>query len=618
MKIVLDVFKGEIPRVSPKLLNTGQAQIAYNTKLWSGELHPYSEGSRLSSLEDLEGIDEYKSLYGYERDTSIQWLTFTDDVDIVKGPVFNDINNRIYITGLEYPIVTDKVLLSDTATTVSVSDGYKVGIEQPTYPTLGTVSGTVSGELETRTYVVTYVREWSDGKLDEGIASAPAQKSTGELYVDVYPEQTIEITNITRPTETNTGIKWIRIYRSAVASDGTVTYNYVYQFDQDPTNVALYDKVTWTGTTFTFTDDIPTIDLQEGLASAEWSPPSDDLTGLISLNNGVLAGFVGNDIYFSEPYQPHAWPSKYRVTMDNPIVGLGRFGNTVVVCTTKYPVLLYVNDPTTVIPQAINELAPCVSKRSIVNANGAVFYATPNGLISIDTSKPTLWTQDSFTRDEWGALNPSSFNAVMYRGSYVCFYASDDRTDVGGMMLNFSEPDSGVVFIDNYTTALYINEREDSLCYVSKEENFGWGVYKWEGEKYRRKDYQWKSKLFTSTEGIANFSAARITFAEGHEITEGSVIEDDDDLMDCLAEHEVGTILFAGDVFSNVDFFGLTQKTCTFTFYVDGEVVFTKSCGCDRPFRLPAGMRGREFEIEVTGNRYVRTIEVATSIQELS
>lgn len=61
------------------------------------------------------------------------------------------------------------------------------------------------------------------------------------------------------------------------------------------------------------------------------------LNGIINLPNGMVAGFLGRDIYFCEPYRPFAWPENYIQTIDDPVVGLGRMDTTLAVLTTGNP-----------------------------------------------------------------------------------------------------------------------------------------------------------------------------------------------------------------------------------------------------------------------------------------
>mgnify|MGYP001502416508 CR=1 FL=1 len=71
--------------------------------------------------------------------------------------------------------------------------------------------------------------------------------------------------------------------------------------------------------------------MAEVIPSTDWiAPPDDDtalypdgpMKGLISLPGGILAGFTGKRICFSEPFLPHAWPVNYRITLEEEIVGI--------------------------------------------------------------------------------------------------------------------------------------------------------------------------------------------------------------------------------------------------------------------------------------------------------
>ncbi|MGL1400235.1 hypothetical protein ACSTI4_24935, partial [Vibrio parahaemolyticus] len=66
----------------------------------------------------------------------------------------------------------------------------------------------------------------------------------------------------------------------------------------------------------------------------QYNPPPAGLRGLTAMPNGMMAAFDGKDLYFCEPYLPHAWPASYTLTTDFPIVGLGAFGTSLVVMTT--------------------------------------------------------------------------------------------------------------------------------------------------------------------------------------------------------------------------------------------------------------------------------------------
>ena len=92
----IDKFLGEAPKVSPELLPQTSAQLAYNTKTYSGDLIPY----RLPEVESaLARPGTIQTIYPMTSGGNFTWLHWTDDVDIAVGQVENDTTQRIYYSG---------------------------------------------------------------------------------------------------------------------------------------------------------------------------------------------------------------------------------------------------------------------------------------------------------------------------------------------------------------------------------------------------------------------------------------------------------------------------------------------------------------------------------------
>ena len=52
---------------------------------------------------------------------------------------------------------------------------------------------------------------------------------------------------------------------------------------------------------------------------------------MVVMPGGVIAGFAGRDVYFCEPFKPHAWPVAYSMPVDAEIVTLGVYDTTLLV-----------------------------------------------------------------------------------------------------------------------------------------------------------------------------------------------------------------------------------------------------------------------------------------------
>ena len=122
------------------------------------------------------------------------------------------------------------------------------------------------------------------------------------------------------------------------------------------------------------------------MPSLSYNTPPDELEGLIALPNGMMAAYVGKKLYFSVPYQPHAWPEKYVLTVEHEIMGLGAMGTSIVVTTEAHPYLVSGSTPESMVSQKIEQNLACINKRSVVDLGYAIAYASNNGLV---VARPT-------------------------------------------------------------------------------------------------------------------------------------------------------------------------------------------------------------------------------------
>lgn len=612
MRITLNQFGGTFPKVSPRLLDSRSAVVAVDSKLWSGELRPFYTDVFEKALDS-----SVKTIFKYKRtDGPAQWLTWANDtVHLVAGPTADDLYNRIFMTGLGDMLCFDTHTLPSNATTVTSSNAVRVAIERPTNRAEMAVSGTGTGNTESRSYVYAYVRKWQDSKIDLGTHSDPAYKAgTTTLTVDVQTGQTVTVTKIKRPTdEVSSAITHIRLYRSVVTSTGDATYRYVCEW---PVSGTMPSNVTWNAGTsdFTVTDNLGVLALGEAIESAHWDAPVTGLKGIVSLKNGVLAAFKGNDVYFSEPYQPHAWPQDYRVTLDYDVVGLGCFGNTLVICTTAYPFLCTVSDPASVVAKPVQEVAPCVSADSIRNLNGGVIYASTQGIMLIDSTKPRIITQDMLTRDEWKLYNPQSVRGEYYRGQYFTFCDTTER-GTSGFILDVFNSSTGLVELSQSCAASFLDEETDELFVVYKALDDTYNIYKFDSGYGEIRPYRWHSKEFVTNAGYASFAAARVDFADETYKAPSTVVVSG--VAAGINMYTNNTFSINGDQFTNAVNVQKVTSYTTFKYYVDGVLKYTYLVPSSKPFRLPSGFVGSIFEVEIISNKAINRIQLASSLSEL-
>jgi len=378
----IDSFRGEVPRISKKLLPNGYAYSAINCDMSGGNLAP-DKGCTL--IQALSGATVSIFKHG------ATWRQWSSVVDIVHSFV-HDNDNRIIITGDSYPKETDSSLFPSTR---------RLGIPAPTGALVITLGGTAGDDVDrTISYVYTIVGVWADGSVTESAPSLPT------AVIDVYDGQTVTLTGFENAANAYTTN--FRLYRLLSGTAGA-EFQYVDEFSISSSS---------------YLDSVSESSLGEVLPTEGWTTPNESLSGLISTSSGINVGFVGNKVYPSETFIGYAYPSDYSLTTETDIVGLGFIGSSIVVLTDTKPYILIGQNPESLSMEKIPYDQACLSKRSIVSFPGGVAFACPDGLAIISASGVlSIITEKLFTKTQWAALEPETMIGFWYDGSYYAFFS---------------------------------------------------------------------------------------------------------------------------------------------------------------------------------------------------
>ena len=629
MKLTFQQFSGIAPRIAPRLLPATLAQEALDVKLWSGELRPHYADEILQYIPS-----NIQSIYRYKwKNKTYNWLMWPYETRVAKGPVYDDENNRTYFMNQGGFFVTDSSLLEDKDYINGLeSKAYAVAIPEPGQSDIWISGGTGSGDIESRSYVYCYVRQWSDGTIDVGKSSGPLKNSSdrSRYTVDVRPGQVVDMSMVDPIAHANgigAGINKIYIYRSEVTSAGQALYSYVDQFDVNINRVTNNPAAVWVadGSYYKYSDSKPNTSLGEACPSIYWDAPVDGLKGLVSLQNGLFAAYKDSTVYVSDWNAPHAWPYEHTVTIDYPIVGLGSFGNTIVVCTEAAPVLIVVQDPTNPTTKAIQENCPCVSADSIVNTRNGVIFASQNGLVLINSTSPTFITEKLLTQDEWLPLHPESLKGAFLNNTYYGFFTNPTDTAAGFIFdldsyntystVYNSIVSSGMVYTTQHAKVVY-NDIEQSQLYVCYplENGTQYSLCSFASDSRINKSFRWRSKVNVSPQGLFNLSAARVMMTSQSSQKENEHIWEGKLTGSSLAARVMNGEPINGWCKTNE--LELADAT-VFNYYVDGELKYSREVKDSKPFRLPSGFRGETIEVEVKSNAYIHSITLASSMGEL-
>jgi hypothetical protein len=374
---------------------------------------------------------------------------------------------------------------------------------------------------------------------------------------------------------------------ATTAATGTVYYDVA---ENPPTDAARY----WGDGSYDFTDDFNYRSLTTVLDSNEFDAPPADLQGLTVIQNNLMVGFTGNDVYFTEPNKFHAWPEKYKISLEYNIVGLVALGSDLLVMTEGYPYVISGSDPAVLSTSRYSTNYPCLSKRSIVQTDVGVMYSTHEGLaLASFTGGVQIVTAPAHSPDTWNAaLDPSTITAVFYDSLYFGSHST------GSFFYRRSQDgqNPGDFITYNITfTATWFDPLTGALYYVTGTDG---DIVLWDDPAQPNSDYTWKSKVFVSQEPF-NMGAARVV-ADYTGVTVSPVWSEWDSTW------------ITADVTWDV------VEPVTFKLYANRSLVLTTTRADSDVFRLPAGYKTDTYEVEISGTVRVRAVhlgETPTSLK---
>jgi hypothetical protein len=603
----LENFSGLSPRTGPTNLQPNQAQVANNVKLQSGEIRAWRKPVSVYT----PGNSTVQTIYKLENTTAgtSAWLEWPTDVDVVPGPVADTTDFRVYFTDGTAPKKTNWAMATTSGTGAKPfpNASYNMGVPAPTVaPTLAAAGGT--SPTETRAYVYTYISTF--GAVSEESAPSPAtlvtcNSSGATVTVSAFGTAPI--------TSAGYNITSLRVYRSVTGAT-TTTYFYVGSVTVNPATGAASGS---------FSDTVTVANLGVALPSLYFTPPPATLKGLIAMPNGILAGFTGNQVWFSEPYLPHAWPSSYMMTVGAPIVGLGVFGQTLVVCTTQTPYLITGSTPGSMSQEKVPLPEPCVAKKSITSDQFGVLYASPNGLVSIAPGTQDVITRQLFTRDEWQTYLPTSIVGSIYQNMYLAFYQVGSTKAALILMRGDTPP---LVNLSVAAQAVFVERSTANVFIINPMDNL---LYQLDADTVNNMFYEWKSKKFVLPEptnyaalkaqadwdaiaSVAAYNAivAQIVAANQAYWATGAT------RFSTLNRTPLNTYPLNGSILQPIPT-SQDTRNIQIILYANGVQVYSTGITDQDVQRLPAADKEYIWELKITGNVGMRSLAMATSVTEL-
>ena len=574
-RIDVAAFQGMAPRVSPALLENSQGVEVVGT-VTSGELRPWRVPAYLEDCPvGTEGM--YLAQNG-------DWLTWNEPVSIHPSVAANDAFGRVYYTRESGGLFVVSPLDEWTE--------FRVGVPAPETAPVVAITGSGSGTIEDRVYVYTYVNDFGE----EGPPSPPS------TFHEWQPGKTSTVSDFAVPPLGFKLIVAIRLYRMAIGDTGAEWF-LVQEFSTEETE---------------YVDTIADLALGEAISTKEYDLPQESARGLVPLGNGIFATFEGNEVAFSEPYLPYAWPDGFRMTVAGGVVALGVSGATVSVLTSISPYYIHTAHPSMPVlsPQffsqvRLSEITPCLSPRAVVSTPHGVLFPAPDGLRVLRGEGPSqLLTKDLLTAAEWVSMfNPLGMQGIYFDATYFGFYANTGfayQVEMG--LLTWTGMGASAM----HTDGLYL--------YVAQ---FG-EIRRWGADTALSRGV-FRSKVFRYQRPM-NLSAIRVDSSMGEifvymqeymaSVKTSNQLVASETLT--LAEEEILAQSVAGNNLFDLPYdgggaFGLHQVRV----WADGDLVFDGGIPAAGFARLPAGFLAREWQFEIRSYSHIKQVSLGTSVRAL-
>ena len=397
-----------------------------------------------------------------------------------------------------------------------------------------------------RTYIYTYV-------TDRDEESAPSPAVATPLKIDQNDNVLVEWV---APPGNRPDINRVRFYRNSAGNTSSG-----FMLIHPLVDITVTNKYDGAKANPNYLDNFADDRLGESCPTFNWEMPSATMKGLVALPNGIMAGFVGNSIYFSEPNLPYAWNPEYTVVIEYEVVGMVAFGQSIFVGTKGNPYVVSGADSAGMSAIKLELNQSCVSKRSLKTIGGSVIYASPDGLVLYQNGGANVYTSGIISKADWQALTPSSIKGVEFENRYYAFHS-------GGCLI-FDLTSGSYTKSDQTADAVFSDRTSDTLFILTS----------------------------TTIKNVSTLSGTALTGSYKSRI------------------YRFPKPVALAWLYMDADT-AFSASTTTVKLYRDGVLVITKSVTTNDPVRLPAGM-GTEWKVWIESNVKINWAVLTSTTEEL-
>lgn len=569
-KLAMRAFGGMHPIRESRLLPDASAELAVNTWLYSGNIEGIRKPAAVHTLVNPAARSVFRIPRGTPRTEEIAssfWLEFpSPTTTVVRSPNTDVDDPRYYIAdGFNPPRYTTQSRVEAGQPTLLL------GVPNPNAPPIVTIDGGWSPIEVVRSYTYT----WVTGYQEEGPPAPPSELKTGRI--DGVWRATLTPPSLAEQEDRE--LRFVNIYRTLTSAQNVSVFYFVAQV-----------AITTTVFEDTLTDEL--LAQRSPLPSTFWSAPPPKLGGLVSLPNGMIAGFVGQQVWYCEPFRPHAWPAPYQTSVDYDIVGMAALEQMLVIGTENVAYIASGVHPSAVNLRMVTGSEPCMSQGSFAVVPQGVLYAGPNGLMLTNTGGSANVTKNFISTDKWhDLLNLDLLNAAILNGAYYVFSGVYDAAfqpdafqndafqtqgidaTLDGAMIDYNDPRVAVNKLHNDAGTFNVIQDVWTAEVLLIREGKVWLLALPHGNP---ESYEWTSKLFQLPKP-ENMVAMKVMLEP-----------------------------VTGPNVANVEVYAGGKLRLARALPASGKV-----------FRLPSGFKSDRWQVHFSGTVTIAQVEVASSVEEL-
>lgn len=599
-------FNGMIPKVYAQSLPTNCAVLAENCLLHGGLIDPLRNPLPFTQAVDLDGRPQrtVKSLFVTEA-MAIGFSTYT--------PVAFDILKRAGADSFLF-VRDGKLHRSSPSWILDHQGPVEVGVCRPTeVPSYvyggkcdprfdismgGCMDDVVGGEgceTEAEVYYLSFTYTYVTPCQEE---SAPAPYSQPTYFP---ADQAVLLFTPKNIPDNVVEVRWYAL----LTADGT-------------SNAFYIGSVTPQELAFNYCHRYA--DFAEILQSQEYHHPEPCLEGVATLGDNITLVWHSNEIWLSEPRQPHAYPYRYRMTLDadvkiKRVVTMQNMAEAdpywyAIILTDGRPYIIRADKPEDARIIRIAREAPCLNPAGLCVYQEKIIFASEEGVFSISQNGVQNITAQYCTKEQYHTYNPRDLIMGVYDSRLVAL-----RPDANGFMLNLNEGDSPYEkdFVELTARAVASDMYHLDLMIVGTEGT----VSKWEKGAnrmtafWRSKDYV-QSGLWHGTAGKVVSPMMRDVTGEGREYLSKFLAD-----KKCRGHEDLSRFLIKNpEATPYIDM--LANYSVEFFIYNDGSLFYSRPVATNRAFRIKRNNRRLAWGYAVRTQVPVAEIHIQTSKDDLT